>query len=277
MGQGLPADGRLTIVPMPVMVGEEIYGEGEDDMGQTIAVALAAGKPVQTSRPSPGQFERAYRRLRTAAISGAVSVQFPARSPAPRNPPGWPPPGWTSPSKSWTAAPWEWRRAWGSKAHCSRRQPAADPQRWLRRPGTRRPQRGSTSTCPAWSSCAAAGGSAPPRPGSGPCWPSSRSWRSDGQGGAAGTVRTAAKAVARLEELVRRDIAERPDGTARLAIHHFGNEAAARELSERLRQAIPVGMEVYLTGLPAVLAAHAGLGVLAVIVGDNRFPPAAIS
>jgi hypothetical protein len=25
-----------------------------------------------------------------------------------------------------------------------------------------------------------------------------------------------------------------------------------------------------LTGLPAVLAAHAGLGVLAVIVGDNR-------
>ena len=55
------ADGGLTVVPMPVMVGAEIYGEGEDDIAETIAVALASGKPVKTSRPSPGQFEHAYR------------------------------------------------------------------------------------------------------------------------------------------------------------------------------------------------------------------------
>ena len=38
---------------MPVMVGAEIYGEGEDDIAETIAVALASGKSVKTSRPSP--------------------------------------------------------------------------------------------------------------------------------------------------------------------------------------------------------------------------------
>ena len=60
LGPGLAADGRLTVVPMPVMVGAEIYGEGEDDIAETIAVALASGRPVKTSRPSPGQFEQAY-------------------------------------------------------------------------------------------------------------------------------------------------------------------------------------------------------------------------
>ena len=53
-------DGRLTVIPMPVMVGEEIYGEGEDDITETIALALASGKSVKTSRPSPGQFEQAF-------------------------------------------------------------------------------------------------------------------------------------------------------------------------------------------------------------------------
>ena len=51
LGSGLAADGRLTVIPMPVMVGDEIYGEGEDDIADTIAVALASGKPVKTSRP----------------------------------------------------------------------------------------------------------------------------------------------------------------------------------------------------------------------------------
>ena len=33
------ADGRLAVVPMPVMVGSEIYGEGEDDITQTLSLA----------------------------------------------------------------------------------------------------------------------------------------------------------------------------------------------------------------------------------------------
>ena len=66
--RALAADGRLTVVPMPVMVGADIYGEGEDDIADTIAVALASGKPVKTSRPSPGQFEQAYLRGPAAGL-----------------------------------------------------------------------------------------------------------------------------------------------------------------------------------------------------------------
>ncbi|WP_230008627.1 DegV family protein, partial [Microbacterium sp. Bi128] len=72
------ADGRLTVVPMPVMVGAEIYGEGEDDIAETIAVALASGKPVKTSRPSPGQFEHAYREASERGFQSVVSIHISA-------------------------------------------------------------------------------------------------------------------------------------------------------------------------------------------------------
>ncbi|MET1063859.1 MAG: DegV family protein, partial [Arthrobacter sp.] len=74
--QGLAADGQLTVVPMPVMVGTEIFGEGEDDITDTIAVALASGKPVRTSRPSPGQFEQAYLAARRRGFESVVSVHI---------------------------------------------------------------------------------------------------------------------------------------------------------------------------------------------------------
>ena len=70
------ADGGLTVVPMPVMVGAEIYGEGEDDIAETIAVALASGKPVKTSRPSPGQFENAYRAASERGFQSVVSIHI---------------------------------------------------------------------------------------------------------------------------------------------------------------------------------------------------------
>jgi DegV family protein with EDD domain len=70
------ADGGLTVVPMPVMVGAEIYGEGEDDIAETIAVALATGKPVKTSRPSPGQFEHAFQAASDRGYQSVVSIHI---------------------------------------------------------------------------------------------------------------------------------------------------------------------------------------------------------
>ena len=88
------ADGRLTVVPMPVMVGAEIYGEGEDDITETIAVALASGKPVKTSRPSPGQFEHAYRAASERGFQSVVSDSyFRASCPGRPTPPAWQPNG----------------------------------------------------------------------------------------------------------------------------------------------------------------------------------------
>ncbi|NUS35114.1 MAG: DegV family EDD domain-containing protein, partial [Pseudarthrobacter sp.] len=75
---GPVGDGVLTVVPMPVRVGAEIYGEGEDDILDTIAVALAAGTAVKTSRPSPGQFEQAYRAAERSGFDAVVSVHISA-------------------------------------------------------------------------------------------------------------------------------------------------------------------------------------------------------
>jgi DegV family protein with EDD domain len=73
---GLSGDGRLTVIPMPVMVGDEIYGEGEDDISETIALALASGTSVKTSRPSPGQFEQAYLAAQRRGYEAVVSVHI---------------------------------------------------------------------------------------------------------------------------------------------------------------------------------------------------------
>jgi DegV family protein with EDD domain len=85
-------------------------------------------------------------------------------------------------------------------------------------------------------------------------------------------VRSAARAVARLEEIVVADAAARPSGQARLAVHHFGNPGEAAELAGRLAAALPEAPPAQISSLPAVLAAHAGLGVLAVIVGESSTP-----
>ncbi|NUS36100.1 MAG: fatty acid-binding protein DegV, partial [Pseudarthrobacter sp.] len=70
------------------------------------------------------------------------------------------------------------------------------------------------------------------------------------------------------------------DGQAvRLAVHHFGNPAEAESLAARLAAALPACPPAQISSLPAVLAAHAGLGVLAVIVGKRPGPagPAGLS
>ncbi len=70
------SDGRLAVVPMPVMVGSEIYGEGEDDITQTLSLALASGASVKTSRPSPGQFEQAYLAAERHGFEAVVSIHI---------------------------------------------------------------------------------------------------------------------------------------------------------------------------------------------------------
>jgi fatty acid-binding protein DegV len=80
-------------------------------------------------------------------------------------------------------------------------------------------------------------------------------------------VRSAAKAVARLEEIVASEA--QADPSVRLAVHHFGNPDEAAGLAARLAAALPHCPPAQISSLPAVLAAHAGLGVLAVIVGRD--------
>lgn len=60
-------------------------------------------------------------------------------------------------------------------------------------------------------------------------------------------------------------------GKVLVAVHHFGNSAEAERLAGAIGAAAPE-VEVLICPLPAVLAAHVGLGVLAVAVASESGP-----
>ena len=267
------ADGRLTVVPMPVMVGAEIYGEGEDDITETIAVALASGKPVKTSRPSPGQFEHAYRAASARGFQSVVSIHISAalsgtadaaRLAAQRV--GIP----VEVLDSRTVGMAQGMGVQGAVVAAADGRNAADvvtfAQDRLDRtkvyfyvPSLEQLRRGGRIGAAA------------------SLWGTMFSIKpilavDEGRIIPLEKVRSAARAIARLEEIVAADASARPAGQARLAVHHFGNQAEAEELARRLAIALPDCPPAQISALPAVLAAHAGLGVLAVIVGEGSTP-----
>jgi DegV family protein with EDD domain len=267
------ADGRLTVVPMPVMVGSEIYGEGEDDIAETIAVALASGTPVRTSRPSPGQFEQAYLAAAARGFESVVSVHISAELSG------------TADSARLAAA----RVGIPVEVLDSRTVGMAQGMGVQSAVVAAADGRGAAEV-------SAFAGETLDRTRVYFYVPSLEQLRRGGRIGAAASlwgtmfsikpllavdggkvvplerVRSAARAVARLEEIAAADALSRPDGEARIAVHHFGNPAEAEQLAARLQRLLPAVPPAQISALPAVLAAHAGLGVLAVIVGDTGAP-----
>ncbi len=271
--RGFTADGRLTVVPMPVMVGAEIYGEGEDDIAETIAVAMACGRPVKTSRPSPGQFEQAYLAAQRLGFDSVVSVHISgelsgtadsARLAAARV--GIPVEVVDSRTvgmalgmgvQSAVIAAADGRSAADIRAFAEER--LARTKVYFYVPSLEQLRRGGRIGAAA------------------SLWGTVFSVKpilavEDGKIVPLEKVRSAARAVARLEEIVTADAAARPAGRARLAVHHFGNQAEAERLAARLAVLLPDCPAAQASALPAVLAAHAGLGVLAVIVGESSTP-----
>ncbi|MEV8564679.1 DegV family protein [Streptomyces sp. NPDC051322] len=79
-------------------------------------------------------------------------------------------------------------------------------------------------------------------------------------------VRTASKAIARLEEIV----AERA-GTSRvdIAVHHLAAPERAAALAERLRDRVPGLAELDVSEVGAVIGAHTGPGLLGAVVSPR--------
>ena len=79
-------------------------------------------------------------------------------------------------------------------------------------------------------------------------------------------VRTRRAARERLEVLVLKDIAGR--ASAQLAVHHLGQPELAAQLARVLELRLDSG-RVAVSEISAVVAAHAGPGLLAVVVADH--------
>lgn len=61
----------ITVVPLQVVIGADVYTEGQNVTADMVSEALAAYVPVNTSRPTPEAFTTAYER---AAKSGATEI-----------------------------------------------------------------------------------------------------------------------------------------------------------------------------------------------------------
>ncbi|GAB3245773.1 DegV family protein [Arthrobacter pigmenti] len=265
------ARGAFSVVPMPVMIDGDIFGEGVDELQDQLHRALASGRPVQTSRPSPGQFTRLYGELAAAGFAGVVSFHISASLS-----------GTTDAARlaaSSAAIPVEvvdlrtvgMAQGFGVQAALAvaeaggTMEAVADAGR-------------IAETCSVYFYV-----------------PSLEQLRRGGRIGAAASwfgtvlsikpilgirdglvvpverVRSVPRAVGRLEELA---MAAMDDAGAppRWAVHHFGNQELAQELSIRLGLRTNASGGGQLTSLPAVLAAHTGLGALGVVTVGSSGP-----
>jgi fatty acid kinase fatty acid binding subunit len=76
-------------------------------------------------------------------------------------------------------------------------------------------------------------------------------------------VRTAARAAVRMVELAARAAG---DGPVELAVHHLGASGRAGELARQLSERLPAAHPCVVSEVGAVIGAHAGPGLLGVVV-----------
>ncbi len=79
-------------------------------------------------------------------------------------------------------------------------------------------------------------------------------------------VRTATRAIARLEEL---SVDRAGEQEVDVAVHHLANLARAETLSERLRIRLPGLRNLHVSEVGAVVGAHVGPGMLAVVISPR--------
>ncbi|MBP2582126.1 DegV family protein with EDD domain [Streptomyces sp. PvR006] len=79
-------------------------------------------------------------------------------------------------------------------------------------------------------------------------------------------VRTASKAIARLEEIA---VERAGSGSVDIAVHHLSAPERAAALADRLRERVPGVAELHVSEVGAVIGAHTGPGLLAVVVSPR--------
>jgi DegV family protein with EDD domain len=85
-------------------------------------------------------------------------------------------------------------------------------------------------------------------------------------------VRTATRALSRLEELAVQAADAAGDPGVDIAVHHLDSQTRAGDLVERLRARVSSSTSVILVELGAVLGAHVGPGTIAVAVSPRPGP-----
>ncbi|MEV8042246.1 DegV family protein [Streptomyces griseoluteus] len=264
---GLMERHGITSVPLTVVLGDQALEEGTEISTRSLAQALQKRRPVTTSRPSPEEFARTYREVADTGAAGIVSLHLSAELSgtydaavlAAREAPvpvrvvdtgmvamalgfcalsaAEAAEGDGTVDEAVTAAE---KRAAGTSAHFY-----VDTLDYLRRGG-----RIGTAQALLGSALAVK--------------PLLR--LEDGRIDLLEKVRTASKAIARLEEIV----VERAAGAeVDIAVHHLSAPERAGVLADRLRERVPGLAELHVSEVGAVIGAHTGPGLLGVVVSPR--------
>jgi DegV family protein with EDD domain len=261
----------VIVVPLQVVIGDRSYDEGVDVVPETVAVALREGRQVSTSRPAPERFAQAYRAAAAAGaeavlsihLSGEVSGTYEAALLAARQvdvdvvvvdsrhlgmATGFA-------VAAAAEALDDGARAIEAAAVARARAAATtglfyvDTLEYLRRGGR------------VGLAAAFVGSALAVKP---------LLKVEDGRIVPLEKVRTSSRALVRLEELA---VQAAGDAVIDLAVSHLANQERADILAWRLRDRIPQAGEIVVNDVGAVIGAHAGPGILAVVVAPRVAPP----
>jgi DegV family protein with EDD domain len=258
------AENGIHVVSLQVVLGNRALDELTETTPETVTQALREWRPVTTSRPSPELFAEAYRAAAARGAAGVVSVHLSAEMSG----------TYDSALLASKTAPVEVRvvdsrlvgmglgfaamaaarvAAGGGDldevAEAARKQAAAtsayfyvDTLEYLRRGG----RIGAAQ--------ALVGSMLAVKP---------LLHLVDGRIQPLEKVRTAARAVARLEEIV---IARAGSGSVDIAVQHLTNLERAERLASHLRERVPGLNRMYVTEIGPVIGVHVGPGMLAVVI-----------
>ncbi|MFD8080594.1 DegV family protein [Kitasatospora sp. NPDC059722] len=261
----------ITVVPLSVAVGDAVLAEGVEISPKDVAEALRGKQRVTTSRPNPESFAAAYRAAAEAGARGIVSVHI-------------------SGELSGTV---EAARLAAAEAPV----PVEVVDSRLVGMALGYGVLAAAEAIAAGEDLAGAAGAATRRAGgtSGFFYVDTlEHLRRGGRIGAARAllgsalavkpllhlhggrieplekVRTASRAIARLEEIA---VERSGEGPVDITVHHLAAEDRAEPLAERLRGRVPALRELYVGEVGAVIGAHVGPGLLAVVVSPVVVPP----
>ena len=257
----------IRVVPLQVVIGGTSYDEGSGVSPATVAEALRKWTPVSTSRPGPFAFLTAYERAAEEGYTGVVSLHLSADmsgtyESAVLGARDAPVPVRVVDSRSLgmglgfaVVTATELAAAGGGvddvAVAAEKRAAAAttvfyvDTLEYLRRGGR------------IGAAAAFLGSALAVKP---------LLHLVDGHIEPLEKVRTAARAIARLEELAAEHAG---DGPVDVAVHHLANVERAEALAERLRGRLPGLGALHLSEVGAVVGAHVGPGMLAVVVSPR--------
>ncbi|MGW6292767.1 DegV family protein [Streptomyces sp. NPDC055058] len=258
---------RITAVPLTVVLGDQALEEGTEISTRSLAQALQKRRPVTTSRPGPEVFDAAYRKVAESGADGIVSLHLSAelsgthdaavvaarRAPVPVRVVDT---GMIAMALGFCAlAAAETAEAGGTvdEAVTAAEKRAAgtaayfyvDTLDYLRRGGRIGAAQALLGSALAVKPLLQlAGGRIEPLE----------------------KVRTASKAIARLEEIA----ADRAGGAeVDIAVHHLAAPERATALADRLRDRLPGLADLHVSEVGAVIGAHTGPGLLGVVVSSR--------